>query len=265
MHVRAEKVGNRIHLSRSDRAIRGLDQHIPGANRRKDGSWTAPLRMDVCRMLREHYGKRLRVGRRLAAWAREAIRTEQELGRLSGQMSAPLELVPERYPALAKAMCSRTYQQVGARFIAEGRRVLIADEVGLGKTLQALAGVVESDTTGPYLVVCPKTAASVVWEAEIRRWLPDHSPITMPEGKERRSKQLDAILQGYKERPADVLIDRLWIIINPAMLRVKSYWKCKRCGELTPVSRRKTLKCYHSKKQTKTVHQPDHPQLFEIE
>lgn len=269
LSVRAEKAGNRIVLTRpDDRPIRGLNTHIPGANRRKDGSWTVPLRLDVCRLLRSHYGKRLRVGRRLAAWANEAVRTEQELGKLSGQMSALLHMLPSQYPKLAKAMHSRTYQQVGVKFIAEGRRVLIADDVGLGKTIQAMGGIVEAGQCGPYLVVCPKTATTVVWEPEIKRWLPDHNPITMPEGGAKRRQLLDGWLEymrQHKEGSPLTYPDKTWIIINPAMLRVKSYWDCKRCSTRTPTSRSKKLKCGHPKKQAKTVHEPEYPQLFEVE
>lgn len=267
--VRAERSHNRIVLARSDqRPIKGLSNHIPGANRRKDGTWTVPLRMDICRLLRSHYQRRLRIGPRLAAWARQAIRTEQKLGKLSGEMSAALDALPRQYPGLAKAMLSRPYQQVGVRFIADGRRVLIADEVGLGKTIQALGGVVESGVPGPYLVVCPKTATTTVWEPEIKRWLPDHGPIVMPDGRAKREALLNGWLEYMRQHQDGSSLtcpDRTWIIINPAMLRVKSYWHCKRCGADTPVSRRKTLKCEHPKKQAKTIHVPDYPQLFEHE
>ena len=47
-------------------------------------------------------------------------------------------------------MKRRTYQRVGSRFIADNTSALIADDPGLGKTLIALGGILESGVPGPY-------------------------------------------------------------------------------------------------------------------
>lgn len=62
----------------------------------------------------------------------------------------------------------REYQRVGTNFIIENRRVILADEPGLGKCYQSLAAL-EQLGFGPTLIVCPKMAIGV-WEYEIRKW-----------------------------------------------------------------------------------------------
>lgn len=253
----AERLADRINVWRED--SRPITSVVAGAVRRSNGSISMPLRLDNCRLLRAHYGKRLQVGPKLNEWARGALAQEAEQTALSGQMNTVLQRIPERYPGLYSAMASRPYQRVGARFIAEGRRVLIADEMGLGKTLQALAGVAESGVTGPYLVICPKTAIGSVWEPEIRRWLPDQLPIPLPEGRRKREEALRSFLNLPSEDA-----ERAWIIMNPAMVRVKRLRICAKCLSETPYEK-KTLKCKHSASQANTVKRWEYPQLSGVE
>jgi SWI/SNF-related matrix-associated actin-dependent regulator 1 of chromatin subfamily A len=60
------------------------------------------------------------------------------------------------------------YQLEAVAFALEHRRVMIADEPGMGKTFQALA-VATAMRAQRVLVVCPLNAAPV-WAAEARRW-----------------------------------------------------------------------------------------------
>lgn len=61
------------------------------------------------------------------------------------------------------------FQRVGANFLYRKKEAILADDMGVGKTVQALAAVRPSEGV---VVVCP---ASLVlnWHAEIRRWRPD--------------------------------------------------------------------------------------------
>jgi SNF2 family DNA or RNA helicase len=71
----------------------------------------------------------------------------------------------------------RDYQTKGADWICHqlqtNKAVLLADEMGLGKTLQALAAA-KARGANRILIVCP-AGARRVWQAEIKRWLPDWS------------------------------------------------------------------------------------------
>ncbi len=65
------------------------------------------------------------------------------------------------------------FQRAGVRYALERRRTFIADEQGLGKTVQALA-TIERDDAFPAVVVCP-ASMKLVWERESKHWLPNRS------------------------------------------------------------------------------------------
>jgi hypothetical protein len=65
------------------------------------------------------------------------------------------------------------FQRAGVRYALERRRTFIADEQGLGKTVQALA-TLESDGAFPAVVICP-ASMKLTWERESQHWLPDRS------------------------------------------------------------------------------------------
>jgi SWI/SNF-related matrix-associated actin-dependent regulator of chromatin subfamily A-like protein 1 len=65
------------------------------------------------------------------------------------------------------------FQRAGVRYALERRRTFIADEQGLGKTVQALA-TIERDGAFPAVVVCP-ASMKLVWERESKHWLPNRS------------------------------------------------------------------------------------------
>lgn len=166
-------VGNRIHAKIPYAGGKGPKQakRVLGARwSPQNKCWTYPLDIEVCRMLREVFGKQLRVGNTLGEWAKKAIETEKSQGVLATAQSAELPMVEKIAPALFEAMANRPYQQAGARFLADGGQVLIADEPGLGKTLETLAGLVERGAR-TVLVFAKKKAAETVWANEIPRWL----------------------------------------------------------------------------------------------
>jgi SWI/SNF-related matrix-associated actin-dependent regulator of chromatin subfamily A-like protein 1 len=65
------------------------------------------------------------------------------------------------------------FQRAGVRYALARRRTFIADEQGLGKTVQALA-TIEWDDAFPTVVVCP-ASMKLVWEREAQHWLPNRS------------------------------------------------------------------------------------------
>lgn len=62
-------------------------------------------------------------------------------------------------------------------------------ERGLGKTLGSCA-LVDSLEAERVLVVCPNTAKRSVWWAELRRWLPGHEVVVIPNDKTKRERVL---------------------------------------------------------------------------
>lgn len=72
--------------------------------------------------------------------------------------------------------------------------VLIADEQGLGKTVQALA-ILEASNAYPAIVVAP-TSVRLNWQREIRNWLP-HRTIDIAYGTKGDPKQADITIVGW--------------------------------------------------------------------
>jgi SNF2 family DNA or RNA helicase len=64
----------------------------------------------------------------------------------------------------------KPFQRAGVRYLLERRRAFLADEQGLGKTIEALAAL-EADGAYPAVVVCP-ASLKLNWMREIERWLP---------------------------------------------------------------------------------------------
>jgi len=262
MSIVIDKAGGRIFL-RSSWPTPGLSQVVPGArfSRGADDSdphWSLPLSLTGCLALRERFGSELRVGMTLGDWARAERAREAGLAELSRAQDAPLLQVPGKAPRLAAAMSNRTYQRVGARFVAQGGNVILADQPGLGKTLELLGGIIEAGISGPYLVVCPKTAVESVWAREIPRWLGDDTIyFTVPEGREKRN----AILNGLAAAGADT-----WVIMHPEMMETRVWWACNQCKVRTRQRAGKVkLTCGHDPKKYKIVREHEFPQLFGIE
>lgn len=132
--------------------------------------------------------------------------------------------------ALSKALHSRPFQMEGARFAMEHKSVLIADEPGLGKTIQSIGAVIGSKTRGSVLVVAPKTAVYVTWPLELKRWLSDVAPndkVIIVGGKlDRRGRmKLMAEILKWEMRNGPDFVEqegpprRQWVLLSPNYVR----------------------------------------------
>lgn len=116
------------------------------------------------------------------------------------------------------------YQRRGTHFLRRARSALLADEPGLGKTIQTLGSILAFHTLdtpsepGPFyhLVVCPKVAVRNVWEPEIRRWYRDQQfeILTLTGKVLDRQRRLRAFepLSGTRH---------VFVIVNIESLRIK--------------------------------------------
>ena len=126
------------------------------------------------------------------------------------------------------------FQRAGVRYALERRRTFIADEQGLGKTVQALA-TLESDGAFPAVVVCP-ASMKLIWERESARWLPNRR-VAVLSGRTAESWD-DAtdraeivvlnydILEAHAERllslqPRALVLDESHYVKNPRARRTK--------------------------------------------
>ena len=178
--------------------------------------------MGSCLALREEFREGLSIGPDLWAWAV----AERERAALLGELKTAdgLRVALARTPLrIRDATLQRPYQRVGIRFLADARTALLADQPGLGKTLQTIGGIIESGVPGPYLVVCPPTAIDSVWRHEIDHWTSGaHLPVPCVGARKEREKTLSNFFQKL---PQDIS----WLLINPEMLRSTKWWVCPTC------------------------------------
>jgi SWI/SNF-related matrix-associated actin-dependent regulator 1 of chromatin subfamily A len=112
------------------------------------GTWVEPEALELLQEVREEH-------------ARAAGLVE-----LSAATDAPLEI-----PRLGGEL--KPFQRAGVSYLLSQRRAFLADEQGLGKTIEALAAL-EADGAYPAVVVCP-ASLKLNWLREIEHWLPHRS------------------------------------------------------------------------------------------
>lgn len=213
---------------------KAIAQRVPGARARWDKSvepnqfldWTYPLSMDTCRAFRRVYGQNLIVLPELSHWAREAIIREQTLedfreGDLSG---VDLGRVADEAPRLRAAMMNRSYQPAGAGFLITAGTGILADDPGLGKTLQALAAIIQSDSR-VILVGCRKSAMVTVWERETARWAPTIKTFVAQGSRAEREKVFREFFDAAFNRVSKPG-ERFMLIVNIEMVRAKREEYC---------------------------------------
>lgn len=120
----------------------------------------------------------------------------------------------------------RPYQSVGVEWLLGGRVRGLADEAGLGKTVQAVAAL-EAAGAGSALVVCP-AAVVPVWERHLREWAP---------GVQATVQSYDRIrLRGLPRVPEVVILDEAHYLKNPAAARTRALYGPR--GNDSPILRR---------------------------
>jgi SNF2 family DNA or RNA helicase len=216
--------------------------------------WSFPLDLETCREMRRVFGDALVPGPELTAWARHEVMREQRLARLrTGQAEAgPLPRMAEIAPVLDAAL--RPYQRTGVQFAAEGKSVLIADQPGLGKTLETLGALAETDCKR-VVVFCRKTALNAVWKREAERWLGDRCVVFVASGGH---SDREAVINAFNyscAMPDGKPVMRI-LVANIEMVRAR-----KLCPEGLP--EKDCLRLHKHEKQPVKFHvEPDWPELF---
>ncbi len=145
-------------------------------------------------------------------------------GRLSGLLerladvaqSGPRELHPDGFVGAL-----RPYQARGVAWLQGmaqlGLGAVLADSMGLGKTIQLIAHLLCRGVEGPHLVVCP-TSVVGNWERELARFAPDlevthfHGPDRPAELKDLRGVVVTSY--GVVRRDTDVLAAVDWDVVT---------------------------------------------------
>lgn len=220
MSVRVTTDGQRV-LLRSPFGYKDRAKAVHGA--KWDGErkvWTYPLSMDTCRTLRRVFGQELLIAAPLADWARSELKAEQALNRVrSGAESARLDNVYVRTPDLYNAIANRSYQLTGAAVIERAGALLLGDQPGLGKTLQALAALVERGAQR-ILVFCPRTATRSVWMRETARWAPHITTYVAQGSRAQREKAFGEYWIHGVRQDGSIQSGPKMLICNTEMARV---------------------------------------------
>jgi len=127
------------------------------------------------------------------------------------------------------------FQRAGVRYALERRRTFIADEQGLGKTVQALA-TLEVDDAFPAVVICP-ASMKLVWQRETQHWLPNRS-VAVLDGRidatwSEETERADLVVLNYdilhahlerlaEREPRAIVLDESHYVKNPRAQRTKA-------------------------------------------
>lgn len=101
-----------------------------------------------------------------------AYLNEQASGHRAAMKLAAEILAPGYTPQpVEMALPPRPYQQVGADFWHARKRLLLGDDIGLGKTVTAITGIMRPEAR-PAVVVCQSGAMPYQWEGFVKRFAP---------------------------------------------------------------------------------------------
>lgn len=141
-------------------------KRVPGASWRKEMmAWIAPYTPEALVALNEFISDNGFSGdtERLAEFAGKITALQAEAIEASKAATADFEV-----EGLGGVL--RPFQKAGAKYAAEKKRCLIADQPGLGKTCESLA-TVQALNAFPVLIECP-ASLKLNWYKEVRTWLP---------------------------------------------------------------------------------------------
>src|SRR3954454_21878183 len=124
----------------------------------------------------------------------------------------------------------RPFQRAGVEYALQSRRLFLADEQGLGKTVEALAAL-EEDDAYPAVVVCP-ASLKLNWEREAAHWLP-HRTLHVVVGTGKAIPRADITVLNYEivhaqrerlalSRPKALILDESHYVKNPQAKRTRA-------------------------------------------
>ena len=124
----------------------------------------------------------------------------------------------------------RPFQRAGVAYALWSRRTFLADEQGLGKTVQALAAL-EADDAWPAVVICP-ASLKLNWQRETERWLP-HRSVAVVSGTAAVAPAADLTIVNYDivhahrvrlalRKPQALVLDESHYVKNPRAKRTQA-------------------------------------------
>jgi SWI/SNF-related matrix-associated actin-dependent regulator 1 of chromatin subfamily A len=166
----------------------------------------------------------------MAAPVLEALRAEAAAASAAIRASRATAGEPIAEVAAKLGGTLEPFQWAGVRYVLDRRRAFLADEQGLGKTVEALAAL-EADGAFPAVVVCP-ASLKLNWERETARWLP-HRSVAVVEGRVAVPPQAEILILNYelvatqrealaRRRPRALVLDESHYCKNPQAKRTRA-------------------------------------------
>ena len=173
-----------IHVPYDRVAVAAVKQ-IPGVKRDPEAqAWVAP-RSSLSSAVKFADDFELDVAEELRDAAERTSGRALELLDLSSAKSDTLEVgeIP-----------LRPHQRAAVRYVLETRRTFVCDDMGLGKSITAIAAL-EAAQQYPAVVTCPPNL-TLNWEAEYKKWLPSRRVAVVRNRKEFPS-DYDVVVVGH--------------------------------------------------------------------
>ena len=162
-------------------AEKELIKLIPGARwNAKDSVWELPLGWAQCIIMRGVFRQQITFGDRLTKWGWDELN-----GRINPIALLRNRITPdsnEILPGFAPTKPLYDFQTVGVQFMVNAGDLLLGDEMGTGKTVQALCALrhlhQRGDDVLPTVIVAPNST-KLNWEKETRTWFPEAEPVVI--------------------------------------------------------------------------------------
>ena len=161
---------------------------LPGAKWSTDKTmWYIPVSWSACLAIRNTFKGELDIGPKLFNWASD--QREEWIDACTDIREAT------EWPANPDGSDAHLYwwQRAGAEFIRTGKRVLILDDPGAGKTLTTITGMqklyIQGEKIFPIIVVGPSSMKKT-WKREFEQWWPGIDVQVVSGGPVKRKKQL---------------------------------------------------------------------------
>jgi SNF2 family DNA or RNA helicase len=227
----AERDGDTI-IVQSTWGEKELVKQVPGARwSPQEQVWRLPLGWAQCVILRGVFKHTLTIGEQLNKWAfnEREFRIDRAMA-LRTMVEPVIRVYPELYP----------FQEVGVDFLDTAGDALLGDDMGTGKTIQALKAL-EFDNALPALVISPNSVKAA-WAREAAKWYPE-AHVYKIEGT--APAKLKMLKEAQDDPCALVLINfesvRLWSRLAPyGSFRLR---KCRDCDKVNGEVGLKSASC----------------------
>lgn len=150
-----------LHLQPATHEDRMIGQALTGARPQTDGTITYALNPTMVPIIEQAFGSGLIMATSVREWQEAYERHVMTRRALIQRRDAEV-------PSDVQHML-RPYQRIGVRWLADGRRAMLADKMGLGKTPTALFAAQE--VGAQRILIITYAIVKVQWQHEVMRWL----------------------------------------------------------------------------------------------